>query len=170
MILPLRTISAEDADKFNNIKLGIVKALSYKTKSVSKEDVERDWYIIDAENQTLGRMASRIALILQGKNKPTYTPHVDTGDYVIVVNADKIRLTGNKMEQKEYITFSGYPGGQKRILAKDLLKRKPTRIVERSILGMLPKTKLGNAMGKKLFIYAGDDHKHQAQQPKKLEL
>lgn len=146
-----------------------MKALSYKTKSVKKEDAERSWYLIDAEDQVLGRMASRIALILQGKNKPSYTPHTDTGDYVVVVNAEKIRLTGDKMNQKEYITFSGYPGGQKRATAAEVLDRKPVYLVEKSIKGMLPKTKLGRAMAKKLFIYEGTEHKHAAQQPEKIE-
>lgn len=146
-----------------------MKALSYKTESVRKEDVQRDWYIIDAEDQTLGRMASRIATILQGKNKPTYTPHVDTGDNVIIINADKIKLTGNKWSQKEYQWYSGYTGGQRRLKAEELMAKKPTAIVEKAVKGMLPKTKLGRAMAKKLFVYAGGEHKHEAQQPKKLE-
>lgn len=147
-----------------------MKANSYKTKSVRKEDVQRDWYIVDAENLVLGRMASQIAKILQGKNKPTYTPHVDTGDNVIVINAEKIRLTGNKLTQKEYITFSGYPGGQKRTTAADMIEKRPIKVIEKAVQGMLPKTKLGNAMAKKLFVYEGSEHKHAAQQPKKLEL
>ncbi len=147
-----------------------MKALSYKTKSVRKEDAQHDWYIVDAEDLVLGRMASKIASVLQGKNKPTYTPHIDTGDYVIVINADKIRLTGQKWDQREYQTFSGYPGGQKSVTARELMQRKPAAMVEKSIQGMLPKTKLGRAMAKKLFVYAGSEHKHAAQQPKKLEL
>ncbi len=147
-----------------------MKALSYKTKSVRKEDVQKNWYIVDAEDLVLGRMASRIATILQGKNKATYTPHVDTGDYVIVVNADKIRLTGSKWDQREYQTFSGYPGGQKSFTARELMNRKPTAMVEKSIKGMLPKTKLGRAMASKLFVYAGTEHKHAAQQPQKLDI
>ncbi len=132
--------------------------------------MQRNWYIVDAEDLVLGRMASRIALVLQGKNKPSYTPHVDTGDYVIVVNADKVRMSGNKMDQRVYHSFSGYPGGQKSVTARELLKRKPTAVVEKSVKGMLPKTKLGRAMGKKLFVYAGTEHKHAAQQPKSLEI
>jgi len=147
-----------------------VKALSYKTQSVRKEDVERNWYIVDAEGLVLGRMASRIAMVLQGKNKPTYTPHVDTGDNVIVINAEKIKLTGNKLDQRVYHTFSGYPGGQKAFTPRQLLAKKPAAMVEKSIKGMLPKTKLGRAMGKKLFVYAGTEHKHAAQQPQTLEL
>jgi len=157
-------------NKTNLIKFRIVKALSYKTQSAKNGEVQRDWYIIDAEDLVLGRMASRIALVLQGKNKPSYTPHVDTGDYVIVVNAEKIKLTGNKMDQRVYHTYSGYPGGQKAFTPRELLERKPPALVEKSIKGMLPKTKLGRAMGKKLFVYAGTDHKHAAQQPKTLEL
>lgn len=147
-----------------------MKANSYKTKSVRKEDVQRSWYVVDASNLVLGRMASQIALILQGKNKPSYTPHVDTGDYVIVVNAENIRLTGDKLNQKEYITFSGYPGGQKRATAGEMLEKRPVRVVEKAIQGMLPKTKLGRAMAKKLFVYEGNEHNHSAQQPQKLEL
>ncbi len=147
-----------------------MKALSYKTTSVRKEDVQHNWYIVDAEDLVLGRMASRIASVLQGKNKATYTPHVDTGDYVIVINADKIRLTGSKWDQREYQTFSGYPGGQKSLTARELMDRKPTAMVEKSVKGMLPKTKLGRAMAKKLFVYAGSEHKHAAQQPQKLDI
>ena len=147
-----------------------MKALSYKTKSVKKGDVQRKWYIVDAEDLVLGRMASKIAHILQGKNKPQYTPHIDTGDYIVVVNAEKIRLTGNKETQKEYITYSGYPDGQKRATAREVLDRKPTYVVEKAVKGMLPKTKLGRAMAKKLFVYEGADHNHQAQQPEKLDI
>lgn len=147
-----------------------MKALSYKTKSVSKEDASREWYVIDAENQVLGRMCSRIALVLQGKNKPEYTPNADTGDYVIVLNADKIRLTGQKMDKKQYIRNTGYPGGQRVMTPRELMAKKPEAVVERAIKGMLPTTKLGKAMSKKLFVYAGTEHKHAAQKPKKLEL
>ncbi len=143
---------------------------SYNTVSIRKEDVKRNWYVVDAEDLVLGRMASRIALILQGKNKPQYTPHVDTGDYVIVLNADKVKLTGNKKDDREYKSYSGYPGGQKSITPRELLVKKPTAVVEKAVFGMLPKTKLGNAMRKKLFVYAGTEHKHSAQQPQKLEL
>jgi len=146
-----------------------VKALSYKTRSVSKEDAERTWYVVDAEDLVLGRMSSKIATILQGKNKPSYTPHADTGDYVIVINAEKIRMTGNKMDQREYKWYTGYPGGQRSTTPRKLLAKRPTAVVEKAIVGMLPKTKLGRAMSKKLFVYAGTEHKHNAQKPQKLE-
>lgn len=141
---------------------------SYKTKSARKEDVVRKWYIIDAESQIVGRMGTKIATVLRGKHKPSYTPHVDTGDYVIVINAEKVRFTGSKMAQKEYITFSGYPGGQKKTTAKNLIAKKPTAIVEAAVKGMLPKNKLGRAMIKKMFVYAGADHPHGAQKPEPL--
>ncbi|MEM7102040.1 MAG: 50S ribosomal protein L13 [Bacteroidota bacterium] len=139
--------------------------LSYKTKSAKKEEVVHNWYILDAENQVLGRMASKIAHVLRGKHKPSYTPHVDCGDYVIVINASKARLTGNKMDAKEYITFSGYPGGQKRIVARELLEKKPYALIENAVKGMLPKNKLGRKMYKKLFVYEGSEHPHEAQKP-----
>ncbi|WP_235297317.1 50S ribosomal protein L13 [Portibacter marinus] len=143
--------------------------LSYKTKSAKNTEVDRQWHVIDVEGEVLGRVCSKIAAVLRGKHKPSYTPHVDTGDYVIVVNADKIRLTGAKLEDKEYLSYSGYPGGQKAINAKNLLAKKPTAVVEKAIKGMLPKTKLGRAMYKKLFVYAGPDHPHGAQKPQELK-
>lgn len=143
--------------------------LSYKTISAKKETVQRKWYVVDAEGETVGRFSSRIAAILRGKHKPDFTTHVDTGDYVIVLNADKIRFTGNKMNDKEYLSYSLHPGGLKSILAKNLLVKKPTMILEEAIKGMLPKTKLGKAMIKKLFLYAGPEHPHQAQQPEILK-
>jgi large subunit ribosomal protein L13 len=141
-----------------------------KTFIAKKEDVQRDWYVIDATDKILGRMASRIAMILQGKTKPIYTPHVDTGDFVIVTNAEKIKLTGNKMKEKVYYTHSGYPGGFKEIPIKKWMEKHPDRIVNLAVKRMLPKTKLGRAMLKKLKVYAGPDHSHEAQQPKTLEL
>ena len=150
-------------------KILTVDTLSYKTKSAKKNEIEREWFLVDAEGQTLGRMCSRIAAILRGKTKPTFTPHVDTGDFVIVINADKIELSGKKMTDKEYLSYSGYPGGQKSITPKELLVKKPTAVVEMAVKGMLPKTKLGRAMIKKLFVYAGPDHKHKAQQPKEIK-
>jgi large subunit ribosomal protein L13 len=145
-------------------------SLSYRTVSTRKEDTHaaRKWYIVDAEGETVGRICTKIAAVLRGKNKPTFTPHVDTGDYVIVINADKARFTGNKMAQKNYLTFSLHPGGQKSIAAKDLLVKKPTKIMEEAIKGMLPKNKLGRAMYKKAFIYAGAEHPHTAQKPEPL--
>lgn len=139
--------------------------LSYKTKSAKPSEVVRKWFVVDAEGETLGRMSSKIASVLRGKHKPSFTPHVDCGDYVIVINADKIRLTGNKMQKKVYLSHSGFPGGQKSITAANLMAKKPTAVVERAIKGMLPKTKLGNKMAKKLFVYAGAEHNHDAQQP-----
>lgn len=143
--------------------------LSYKTISAKKETVERKWYVIDADGETVGRLCTRIAAVLRGKHKPSYTPHVDCGDFVIVLNAEKIRFTGNKMDDKEYLTYSGYPGGQKSIAARDLMKKKPIAILEIAVKGMLPKTKLGRAMIKKLYVYEGSDHPHQAQKPEEFK-
>jgi large subunit ribosomal protein L13 len=142
--------------------------LSYRTVSVSKEMADRKWYVVDADGETVGRLCTHIAAVLRGKNKPSYTPHADTGDYVIVVNADKIRFTGNKMAEKEYISHSLYPGGQKIVKAKDMMVKKPTAVVESAVKGMLPKTKLGRAMYKKLFVYANAEHPHGAQKPEVL--
>jgi len=146
-----------------------VDTLSYKTKSAKASEVERAWHVIDVEGEVLGRVCSKIASVLRGKHKPSYTQHVDTGDYVIVLNADKIRLTGAKLEDKEYLSYTGYPGGQRAINAKDLLVKKPTAVVEKAIKGMLPKNKLGRAMIKKLFVYAGAEHPHAAQKPTELK-
>ncbi len=147
-----------------------MKTLSYKTISSNSDTVKRDWYIIDAENLVLGRMCTKIAMILRGKNKAYFSPHVDCGDYVIVINAEKIKLTGNKSEDKEYFSYSGYPGGQKKIGIKDLMAKKPTAVVEKAVKGMLPKNILGRAIIKKLFVYAGPDHTHEAQKPKTIKL
>ncbi|MCS7037377.1 MAG: 50S ribosomal protein L13 [Saprospiraceae bacterium] len=144
--------------------------LSYRTKSVSKEEAEHRWYVVDAENQVVGRLSSRIAAILRGKNKPTYTPHADTGDYVIVINAEKVRFTGKKWEQKEYKDFSHWPGGQKLTPAEAMLEKDPRRIIERAVRGMLPKNKLGRQIFKRLFVYTGPTHKHEAQKPEVLSL
>lgn len=145
-----------------------MNTLSYKTQSANKDTVDRKWFVVDAEGQTLGRMCTKIATVLKGKHKPSYTPHVDTGDNVIVINADKIRLTGSKMEQKVYLSYSLYPGGQKSITAKELMVKKPYAVVERAVKGMLPKNKLGRAMFKKLYVYAGAEHPHAAQKPENL--
>jgi large subunit ribosomal protein L13 len=144
--------------------------LSYKTDSIRAQDAPamRKWYIVDAEGETVGRLCTKIATVLRGKHKPSYTPHTDTGDFVIVINADKVRFTGKKMNQKVYLTYSLYPGGQKSTVAKDVLVKKPTYILEEAIKGMLPKTKLGRAMYKKVFIYTGADHPHGAQKPEPL--
>lgn len=154
----------------SSINPKIVDTLSYKTKSLRKEDVERDWYIVDAEGETLGRLCSKIATMLRGKHKPSYTPHVDNGDNIIVINAEKVRLTGSKWSQKTYISHSGYPGGQKSITADNLVAKKPHAIVENAVRGMLPKNRLGRQMFKKLFVYAGAEHPHEAQQPKTLKI
>lgn len=141
-----------------------------RTFTEKKEEIEREWYVVDAEGQTLGRLASRIAPLLKGKHKPTYTPHLDCGDFVIIVNAEKVRVTGRKLDQKLYYHHSGYPGGLKSISLRDQLDRYPERVLEAAVRGMLPKNKLGRRMVKKLKVYAGDSHPHQAQQPKPLEL
>lgn len=142
-----------------------MNTLSYKTKSAKKEEVVHNWFVVDGTNQVVGRMSSKIASVLRGKHRPDYTPHVDTGDYVIVINAEKIRFTGNKEDKKSYLTYSGYPGGQKEIAVKKLMNERPERILENAVRGMLPKTKLGRAMIKKLFVYTGSEHPHSAQKP-----
>lgn len=143
---------------------------SYKTKSAKKEEVVRQWHVIDAEGEAVGRMATKIAEVLRGKHKPSYTPHVDTGDYVIVINAEKVRFSGNKWSQKEYISHTGYPGGQRRIVAEELLKKKPFAIIEKAVKGMLPKNRLGRAMFRKLHVYTGTEHPHVAQKPQELKI
>ena len=146
-----------------------MNTLSFRTKSANDATVTRDWHIVDATNLTLGRMSAKIAAILRGKNKPYYTPHTDCGDYIIVINAKKVALTGKKWDDKEYLTYSGYPGGQKGEAAKNLLKRRPEAVIERAVKGMLPKNRLGRQMYKKLFVYADPKHPHTAQQPKELK-
>lgn len=135
-----------------------------------KENIERKWYLIDAEGETLGRLATKAATILRGKHKVTYTPHVDTGDYVIVVNASKIKLTGKKLEDKMYYNHSGFPGGLRERTAKEMVENYPEEMVERAIRGMLPHGRLGRAMGKKLFVYAGSEHEQMAQKPEKISV
>ncbi len=141
-----------------------------KTYVTKPKEIVREWYVVDAQGQNLGRLASRIAQILKGKHKPYYTPHLDTGDHVIVVNADKVQVTGGKLTQKMYYRHSMYPGGFKAITLEKQLEKHPTRVLEAAVRGMLPKTKLGRAMIKKLRIYATPDHPHQAQNPKPLDL
>lgn len=133
-------------------------------------NIERKWFVVDAEGQTLGRLAAEVAKVLRGKHKPTFTPHVDTGDYVIVVNAAKVKLTGKKLIQKTYFRHSGYPGGAKFTQAGHMLETRPERVVEMAVRGMLPKNKLGEQMYRKLNVYAGAEHPHQAQQPEELKL
>lgn len=146
-----------------------MRHLSFRTESANEKIVKRDWYVVDATNMTLGRMTTRIASTLRGKNKTYYTPHFDCGDYVIVINSGKVVMTGNKLAQKEYQTYSGYPGGQKRETAETLQNRRPNVIIERAVKGMLPKNRLGRAMYKKLFVYEGATHPHTAQQPKEMK-
>lgn len=141
-----------------------------RTYSAKEADIKRKWYVVDADGKTLGRLATQIAIVLRGKHKPIFTPHVDTGDHVIVVNAEKIHLTGDKVRQKTYYRHSGYPGGLKSETVKDVLARKPSAVVERAIKGMLPKTTLGKQMARKLNVYAGPTHPHQAQRPEALPL
>ncbi len=142
-----------------------MNTLSYKTRSAKKEEVVRKWYIIDAEGEVVGRLCSRIAHVLRGKHKPEYTPHVDCGDYVIVINAEKVRFTGQKMDRKEYLRYTGYPGGQRKTTPRELLDKKPEEIIEHAVRGMLPKNRLGRQMFKKMFVYAGEEHPHKAQKP-----
>ena len=145
-------------------------SLSYKTISVNAEAAQKEWFVIDATNEVLGRLASQIAKILRGKNKPGYTPHVDCGDYVIVVNAEKVKLTGDKLTEKVYVRHTGYPGGQRFATAQDYLKKKPEFVIEEAVRGMLPKTRLGEAIFKNLKVYAGAEHPHAAQNPKAIKL
>ena len=143
--------------------------LHFTTKHANEATVKRNWYVVDGTNQTVGRMCSRIAAVLRGKTKPTYTPHVDTGDFIIVINAEKVVLTGDKLNQKMYDHYTGYPGGLKEETASNLQKRRPEMLIERAVKGMLPKNRLGRKMVKKLFIYAGAEHPHGAQKPKELK-
>ena len=148
------------------LKQGGKEMKSYMAKP---EEMERKWYVIDAEGKVLGRLASEVASILRGKHKPIYTPHVDTGDFVIVINADKIKLTGKKLEQKEYKYHTGYPGGLKSISYKQIMEKNPERAIELAVKGMMPKNKLGRQMYKKLRVYSGPEHNHQAQKPEPYE-
>ncbi|AEK23338.1 50S ribosomal protein L13 [Capnocytophaga canimorsus] len=144
--------------------------LSYKTISVNKATANKKWVLVDAEGQSLGRLASKVAKLLRGKYKPEFTPHVDCGDNVIVVNVEKINLTGNKWNDKEYIRYTGHPGGQRVQTAKELLAKHPERLVEKAVKGMLPKNKLGAAILRNLKVYVGTEHKHEAQQPTTINL
>lgn len=143
---------------------------SYKTVSANAQTVNKEWLVIDATDLILGRLASRIAKILRGKHKVNFTPHVDCGDNVIVVNAEKVRLTGKKLTDKVYVRHTGYPGGQRFATPKELLKRKPTAVLEHAVKGMLPKNRLGADLFRNLYVYQGSEHPHQAQQPKTINL
>ena len=147
-----------------------MKTLVYRTISANKETVKKQWYVVDAEGEILGRLASKVAYVLRGKHKPEYTPHVDCGDNVIIINAEKVVLTGNKLTDKEYIRHSGYPGGQKVETPAEMLEKHPERIIEHAVKGMLPKNRLGSELFRNLKVYVGSEHKHEAQNPTKLDL
>ena len=147
-----------------------MNTLSYKTVSANAKTVNKQWVVIDAQGDILGRLSSKIAMVIRGKHKPEFTPNVDCGDNVIVINADKVKLTGNKLNDKQYVSYTGYPGGQKFISPRDLMAKHPTRVVEKAVRGMLPKTKLGKKLYTNLFVYAGDTHPHSAQSPKTIKL
>lgn len=142
----------------------------YKTKSATPAIVKRNWWIVDANAQVVGRLGTEVASILRGKKKPYFTPHFDCGDFVIVINAEKAVFSGNKLTDKKYIRHTGYPGGQRETTAQELFAKKPEAVIEKAVKGMLPKNKLGRAMFKKMFVYAGPDHPHTAQQPKELKI
>lgn len=147
-----------------------MNTLSYKTVSANKETVNKEWLLVDADGQTLGRLASKVAMLIRGKYKPNYTPHVDCGDNVVIINAEKIVLTGKKWTDKTYVRHTGYPGGQRSLTATELFGKNPSRLVEKAIKGMLPKNKLGSALFKNLYVYNGSEHKQQAQSPKEFNL
>lgn len=146
-----------------------MNTLSFKTVSAKKETVEKVWYLVDAESKVLGRVASEVAKIIRGKHKPSFTPHVDCGDNVVVINAEKIRLTGDKMNSKEYVRHTGYPGGQRKTTPKEILAKHPERVFEQAVRGMLPKNRLGRKMFNNLYVYEGANHPHDAQNPKIIE-
>ncbi len=147
-----------------------MNTLSYKTVSANAKTVDKNWVLVDADGQTLGRLASKVAMLLRGKYKPNFTPHVDCGDNVIIINAEKIQLTGNKWQDKVYLRHTGYPGGQRSRTARELMDKHPIRMVEIAVRGMLPKNKLGNAIYRNLYVYEGPEHKHDAQKPQLLNL
>lgn len=147
-----------------------MNTLSYKTISANKATADKEWVIVDAENEVLGRLASKVAKIMRGKNKPNFTPHADCGDNVIIINAEKVKLTGKKMDDKVYVRHTGYPGGQRFANPRILLEKKPTEVVQKAVKGMLPKNRLGRAVFGNLYVYAGSEHPHEAQQPKSINL
>ena len=147
-----------------------MNTLSYKTVSANKLTANKEWLVVDAEGEVLGRLASKIAKLIRGKHKPNFTPHVDCGDNVVVINAEKIQLTGNKWSDKIYVRHTGYPGGQRTLTAKEVFGKDPIRLVENAVKGMLPKNKLGRAIYKNLYVYNGNEHKQEAQSPKKINL
>lgn len=147
-----------------------MKTLSYKTVSANKNTVEKEWLLVDADGQALGRLASEVAILLRGKHKPSYTPHVDCGDNVIIINAEKVTLSGNKWDQKNYIRYTGFPSGQRSLTATEVLKKDPTKLVEKAVKGMLPKNRLGAEMFRNLKVYAGSEHDQEAQKPRTINL
>lgn len=147
-----------------------MNTLSYKTVSVNQATAQKEWVVIDATNQVLGRLASKVAKLLRGKYKPSFTPHVDCGDNVIIVNAERVRLTGKKLTDKVYVRYTGYPGGQRFATAKELLRNKPTAVIEHAVKGMLPKNRLSSDLYRNLHVYAGAEHPHEAQKPKEINL
>lgn len=147
-----------------------MNTLSYKTKSANSATVQKDWLLIDATDQVVGRLAARIAIVLRGKHKPYYTPHVDCGDNVVVINAEKVIFTGDKLDSKEYIRHSGYPGGQRKRTASEVLTKFPERVLEHAVKGMLPKNRLGSELFRNLYVYAGSDHDQAGQQPKEFNI
>lgn len=151
-------------------KVNDVNTLSYRTLSANSETADKQWVVVDAEGQTLGRLASKVAKLIRGKHKPNFTPHVDCGDNVIVINAEKVALSGSKMDTKEYIRHTGYPGGQRTLLAKEIMEKHPERLVEKAVKGMLPKNRLGRTLYTNLKVYVGSEHKHEAQKPQVINL
>ncbi len=147
-----------------------MNTLSYKTVSANKETADKKWLLVDAEGQTVGRLASKVAKLVRGKHKTNFTPHADCGDNVIVINAEKVSFSGTKLENKEYIRYTGYPGGQRSLTAEELLKRNPARVIEKAIKGMLPKNTLGRQLYSNVKVYAGSEHKHDAQKPEAINL
>ena len=154
----------------NQLKIKTVETQSYKSVYLNKATVKKEWVVIDATDLALGRLAARVALVLRGKNKPGFTPNVDCGDNVIVINCEKVALKGNKMTDKVYTRYTGFPGGQRFTTPKDILQNRPTELIRKAVKGMLPKTRLGDKLINNLFIYAGPEHPHQAQQPKEIKL
>lgn len=144
--------------------------LSYKTLSANKETVNKEWFLIDAKNEILGRLASKAAILLRGKHKTDFTPHVDCGDNIVIINAKKVKLTGKKLTDKEYVRHTGYPGGQRFTTVIELLEKRPIAVIEKAIKGMLPKNRLGSDLFRNLFVYEGSEHPHEAQKPKEINL
>lgn len=147
-----------------------MNANSYKTKSAIPANIDKKWYVIDADNQVVGRLATTVANMLRGKHKPSFTPHMDCGDNIIIVNAEKVKFTGNKLTDKRYFSHTGYPGGQKRVSPQSLFEKKPESVLEKAVAGMLPKNKLGRALQRNLYVYVGNDHPHAGQKPETLNL